>query len=352
MTRLSPGDCDLLLSCVGELHAFRDRAALCEWLLDKAMPRLIPSDWLSYNEVDLLTPEKSIAVLKPKSEYFFQVLFPRFRELTHQHPLIVNQMQSANFPVHKISDFLAQDAYHRLELYQDVYRPMGVEYQIAVTIRLSASHVIAFALSRKKNDYDERDRAILELLRPHLVVAFNNLELIQNQRAKLEGTELALNELSSATLIVDLRGFILFHTGPGRQWIGATTPGRLPEKIADWLNHCFATGGRESLRWSSTFGEILIRAVPTASSERRLLVLSRQNGLPPAGASPDTNTLTRRQQEVARWIREGKTNGEIARIMGISPRTVQKHIEHIFEKLGVETRVAIATHQINHRGNS
>lgn len=349
MTGLPPNDYNMLLSCIGELHAFRDRAALCEWLLEKAFPRLIASDWLSYNEVDLLSPEKSMAILKPKSDNFFQVLFPRFKELTHQHPLIVNQMQSANFPVRKISDFLTQDAYHRLELYQDVYRPMGVEYQIAVTIRLSASHVIAFALSRKQNDYDERDRTILELLRPHLVVAFNNLELLQNQKAKLEGIELALNELSSATLIVDLKGLILFHTGPGRQWIGATMPGRLPEEIFDWLNHCFATGARDALRWNSTYGEILIRAVPTASSERRLLVLSRQNALSSPATAPDTSALSRRQQEVARWIREGKTNVEIARIMGISPRTVQKHIEHIFEKLGVESRVAVATHQMNNR---
>ncbi len=351
MTRLSPNDYELLLSCIGELHAFRNRAALCEWLLEKALPKLIPSDWLSYNEVDLLSPEKSVAVLKPESTNFFQVLFPRFKELTHQHPLIVNQMQSANFPVHKISDFLTQDAYHRLELYQDVYRPMGVEYQIAVTIRLSTSHVIAFALSRKKNDYDERDRTILDLLRPHLVVAFNNLELLQNQKAKLEGIELALNELSSATLIVDLKSLILFHTGPGRQWIGTTTPGRLPKEISDWLNHCFDTGAHDALRWNSIFGEILIRAVPTTSSERRLLVLSRQNTLSAPVTTSDTTTLSRRQQEVARWIREGKTNVEIARIMGISPRTVQKHIEHIFEKLGVESRVAVATHQLNNGGN-
>jgi DNA-binding CsgD family transcriptional regulator len=56
--------------------------------------------------------------------------------------------------------------------------------------------------------------------------------------------------------------------------------------------------------------------------------------------------LSRRQQEVAHWIREGKTNMEIAAILGISPRTVQKHVEHIFEKLGVETRVAIATRML------
>src|SRR5262249_39908293 len=121
MTRLSSNDYDLLLQCVGELHSFRTRPALCGWLLDQALPMLIPSDWLSYNEVDLLAPEKTVAVLKPESTTFFQQLFPRFKELTWQHPLIVHQMQSANFPVHKISDFLTQDAFHKLELYREVY---------------------------------------------------------------------------------------------------------------------------------------------------------------------------------------------------------------------------------------
>jgi len=349
MTRLLPNDYDLLLNCVGELHSFRDRDALCAWLLEKALPALLPSDWLSYNEVDLLNPGKTLSILKPESDGLFNELFPRFKELTHQHPLIIQQMQSVNFPVHKISDFLTQEAYHRLELYRDVYQPLGVEYQIAVTIRLSTSHVMAFALSRRENDYTERDRAILELLRPHLVVAFNTLDLIHSQKTALDGTELALNELSSATLIVDLQGFILFYTGPGQEWIGAGTSGRLPGPIADWLDRCLATGVRETLRLNSGAEEIQIRVVPTSSSERRLLVLCKENSRPSAASS--LPVLSRRQQEVAHWIREGKANLEIAAIMGISPRTVQKHIEHIFEKLGVESRVAIATHQINHREN-
>jgi DNA-binding CsgD family transcriptional regulator len=339
MTELLPQDYDLLLSLIGELHAFRNRADLCHWLLDKALPALLPSDWLSYNEVDLLSPAKTQSILKPESASFFRDLFPRFRELTYQHPLIIHQMQSANFPVHKISDFLSQKDYHQLELYQDVYKPMGVEYQMAVTIRLSTSHVIAFALSRKEYDYSERDRSILELLRPHLVVAFNTLELIEGQAAALDGTELALNELSSATLIVDLHGHILFHTGPGREWVGATKTRQLPKKIFDWLDRCFMTGARDSLSWFSDAGEFEIRAVPMTSSERRLLVLTRKG-------SDAADGLSRRQREVARWIREGKTNQEIAAIMGISPRTVQKHVEHIFEKLGVETRVAIATKMV------
>lgn len=52
--------------------------------------------------------------------------------------------------------------------------------------------------------------------------------------------------------------------------------------------------------------------------------------------------LTRREVEVLTWVTDGKTNADIGLILGTSPRTVQKHLEHIFEKLGVETRTAAA----------
>jgi CheY-like chemotaxis protein/DNA-binding CsgD family transcriptional regulator len=52
--------------------------------------------------------------------------------------------------------------------------------------------------------------------------------------------------------------------------------------------------------------------------------------------------LTAREAEVLLWVARGKTNRDIADILGMSPRTVTKHMEHIFEKLGVETRTAAA----------
>lgn len=52
--------------------------------------------------------------------------------------------------------------------------------------------------------------------------------------------------------------------------------------------------------------------------------------------------LTRRQAEVLLWISRGKTNRDIAEILEMKPRTVNKHLEHIFPKLGVETRAAAA----------
>lgn len=52
--------------------------------------------------------------------------------------------------------------------------------------------------------------------------------------------------------------------------------------------------------------------------------------------------LTPRETEVLSWIAKGKTNRDVAEILGMSPRTVNKHLEHVFEKLGVETRAAAA----------
>jgi DNA-binding NarL/FixJ family response regulator len=54
-------------------------------------------------------------------------------------------------------------------------------------------------------------------------------------------------------------------------------------------------------------------------------------------------SLTKREQAVLRWLAAGKTNREIAEILVISPSTVGKHLERIYEKLGVENRTAAAS---------
>jgi DNA-binding CsgD family transcriptional regulator len=50
--------------------------------------------------------------------------------------------------------------------------------------------------------------------------------------------------------------------------------------------------------------------------------------------------LTPREREVLDWVAAGKTNRDVAAILGASSRTVEKHLERIYEKLGVETRTA------------
>jgi DNA-binding CsgD family transcriptional regulator len=60
----------------------------------------------------------------------------------------------------------------------------------------------------------------------------------------------------------------------------------------------------------------------------------------PDQPDPVPASLTRREGEVMHWLSCGKTDAEIAALLAISPRTVHKHLEHIYVKLGVETRTA------------
>ncbi len=52
--------------------------------------------------------------------------------------------------------------------------------------------------------------------------------------------------------------------------------------------------------------------------------------------------LTRREADVLLWISRGQTNAEIGASLGISPRTVKKHLEHVYRKLNVKTRLTAA----------
>jgi DNA-binding response OmpR family regulator len=52
--------------------------------------------------------------------------------------------------------------------------------------------------------------------------------------------------------------------------------------------------------------------------------------------------LTPRESEVLMWVARGKANRDIAEILGLSPRTVNKHLEQIYAKLGVENRASAA----------
>ena len=79
-----------------------------------------------------------------------------------------------------------------------------------------------------------------------------------------------------------------------------------------------------------------LRSEPTRASSKR-------------PADPESRPLTKRELEVVEWIAAGKRNAEIGKILGCSSRTVQKHVQHILEKLHLETRIAVCIWWYEHR---
>jgi DNA-binding NarL/FixJ family response regulator len=89
----------------------------------------------------------------------------------------------------------------------------------------------------------------------------------------------------------------------------------------------------------------LINAIETrfARHEERERAAQAQVEFEPDFSSPkplETLGLTAREAEVLLWVAQGKSNSEISTILGTSEGTIKKHLEHIFEKLGLESRNA------------
>lgn len=80
------------------------------------------------------------------------------------------------------------------------------------------------------------------------------------------------------------------------------------------------------------------------ATEQKEVLLKLEDGDKPTGPAllKIELNLTDRESEVLHWIANGKTNREVAEILEMSPRTVNKHLEQIFPKLGVENRTSAA----------
>ena len=112
----------------------------------------------------------------------------------------------------------------------------------------------------------------------------------------------------------------------------------------------FAAGGVDYVTKPIVPEQVLARVAShlrTARSLRDARLAAQQPPARDAGAVREALArryqLTAREVEVLEWVACGKTNRDIGEILGLSPRTVNKHLEHVYVKLGVETRTAAAT---------
>ncbi|ADZ89434.1 response regulator transcription factor [Marinomonas mediterranea] len=114
----------------------------------------------------------------------------------------------------------------------------------------------------------------------------------------------------------------------------------LAQQIRHWLSHVPETGN--TLKLDGLEYPLSIKMMGYTEQKEALLKL--EDGVKPTEVEllKSELNLTDRESEVLRWIANGKTNREIAEILEMSPRTVNKHLEQIFPKLGVENRTAAA----------
>ena len=150
----------------------------------------------------------------------------------HEHPLVRFHGYAGGRVTQRISDSVPPSDFRRSALYNEYYRRVRIDHAMALPIYVGNGLLASFVLNRMRRDFSDRERALLDVLRPHLARAFMRVR-------HLEG-------------------------------------------------------------------------------------------------------LTEREAQVLRWAAAGKSDAQIAAILRISVRTVHKHLQNVYGKLGVESRTAAA----------
>ena len=348
MERLGQRDLDAFLSFLREIYADPlDLESFAAGIVS-ALPKVVPSEWTSYNEVN------------PQSQTIIWAMEPipsdspelarAFAQHMPEHPLINHHQQTRDGRALKISDFLTQSQFHKLELYNEFYRRLEVEHQMAVILPAPAPLVIGIAVNRSSKDFSERDRLLLDLLRSHLVQAYRNAESATQLRRDLALLGRALEESDRGVVALTGNGQVRFCTKRAQQWLSDYfEPSRrgdhLPDSLQRWVEHqqtLLSKNGdvpppREPLVVKRAGKGLVVRFVEDRSEDGCLLILEEQP-LQLSAGSLEPLGLTRRQAQVLFWVARGKTDKEVAALLYVSPRTVKKHLEHVYEKLGVKNR--------------
>jgi len=249
------------------------------------------------------------------------------------------------------SDFLSLNQFKRLGIYNEFYRHFGIQYQLVFYLFQTADLELGMGAQRGFKDFSERDRTMLDLISPHFTLAYRNARAFTNLGWLLNRTGDILDAGSQGIVFLteDLR--IERMTGRCEHWLknyfawNENSRTILPETLRLWLlrqqrrRHSEAELANPAvpLVVEHASATLMVRCAPHPGGGAALLLTEQQRLRPDSFA---TFGLTRREGEVLFWITEGKSNPEIGRILGISPRTVDKHVERLLAKLQVETRAA------------
>jgi DNA-binding CsgD family transcriptional regulator len=213
--------------------------AMNESALDKAsfarlgverLPRLVASEFTTLSICHLASGRREVfglpaGALSAEDRAAFDRHF-------HEHPLVRYHAYHGGPNTQRISDSLPLAQFRRSALYNDYYRRIRIDHAMALPIWVRDGMLVSFVLNRTRRDFTDRERALLDLMRPHLAKVY-----------------------------------------------------------------------------------------------RRMSTVGR---------------LTAREAEVLRWVAAGKSDAQIGAILRISARTVQKHLQNVYDKLGVESRTAAA----------
>jgi len=348
LEQLRPRDFRALLEFLREAYALRDLDGFVSHLLS-SLSELVPAEATVYNEYNF--KRNRIIWRQDPDNFAFAGSERIWERYSHEHPILDYIRRTKDGHAVKFSDFVSPRQFRRTSLYNEFFRPVNISHQMHVLFSEPRSVVVGIALNREARDFSERERLLLNLLRPHLLRVYQNAGAVTEILQETVALRRALEQLDRGVIFLSRNGKIKSMTATARGWIdryfgkNGRCEDHLPEELELWLKwQKQIIEDKENVHpplqpFAVERDGKRLRAWLIADPRQNIVALEEQpTALDPS--SLQSLGLTRREAEVLAWIAYGKTNADIGTILDAKPRTIEKHVERILEKLCVETRTA------------
>jgi len=347
MEPLTTKDLALLDASLLRLYSFHDAQTFSSDLV-RLLPSLISADICSYDSIDAHTQQADLK-WTPADVVMIPDGFSILAKHVDDNPVIPHFRETGNGSARMVSDFVSQRTFRARPLYQEFYKHYRISFHLITALSTSKHTTLTLAYHRGRKDFSERDRRILNCLRPHVLQALQTAHSLSVLHQEASTRQVALASLNVPVLCTSANGSIIWVTSSCEDLLrkyGLTIrQSSLPSALLQWIQP-LTTPPNESLEVRQPLDPL---AIPGPSGTLVVRYCECSAGFilmfEERAASFSLSTLihlglTRRESEILCWVTQGKTNPEIGTILDISRRTVQKHLERIYARLGVENRTA------------
>jgi DNA-binding NarL/FixJ family response regulator len=331
---LSEHDASTLLAFVSELRDLDDPFSFPPPLVAK-LRTLVGADFVNYGEINPAARESILHVwhsadgengISRGNDDDVACSREHWWSVRLSHPTFGYRVTSGDWTTaRRVSDFVTLREFRRTPIYDAYYRG-AVDHWLDVGLPAEPARNRQFSFTRfEKDDFDERDRLVVNLLQPHLAERAEEAEASLRAADAMSAIEDGTMEEARRVVLCSAAGVIEFGSAASRalldRYLGLEN-GRVPAAVLSRRELTLRDGGQS----------LQIRVART--DNLHLLLLEERDRR--------IETLTERERQVLEQVVLGMGNDAVALELGIARATVAKHLEHAYRKLGVQNRTAAA----------
>jgi DNA-binding CsgD family transcriptional regulator len=354
MEQLTFHDTQQLLTAIHNLHTLKNADTFGTDSL-AMFDRIVPADASVAMTLRADFTELVVKSLSPDLDRLVEKLMPTLTRCINQSPFFANIPAIVN-GAHKSSDFIDFEEFSRGEMYTEVMKPLGSDdTTMLILFDLDGGRwprpdepILHYAFYHPWQQLSDRDRLMLNLLQPHAIQAYQNVCQYQQLQQQVEELQQSLDRCG--VVVIDDLGRVQLMTDQAATWLQFYFPGnrnfsQLPELLKSWVKYQIdqlksvdnLSSPQLPLRLQQKNRQLTIRLAINIPGKRYMLLLAEEAILSVLAAL-ELLGLTQREAEILAEIIRGRSNQEIANQLQMSINTVRKHLEHIYQKLHVQSR--------------